>query len=72
MSKIFLHNEETLQIREDDTLVNLDEPDETLPSITVKRWNSESYIRGLFILTKALHNKIQVLEEEIKTLKKES
>ena len=66
LSKIFLHDEETLQIREDNVLVNLDEPDETLPSITVKRWNSESYIRGLFILTKALHNKIKELEEQLK------
>ena len=66
LSKIFLHDEETLQIREDNTLVNLDEPDDTLPSITVKRWNSESYIRGLFILTKALHNKVKELEEQLK------
>ena len=66
LSKIFLHSEEKLQIRKDNVLVNLDEPDATLPSITVKRWNSESYIKGLFILVKALHNKIQVLEEQIK------
>ena len=66
LSKIFLHREEKLQIKDGDTLVSLEEPDDSLPSITVKRWDSESYIRGLFILTKALHNKIKELEEQLK------
>lgn len=66
LSKIFLHEEEELQIKNGDTLVNLEEPDNALPSITVKRWNSESYIRGLFILTKALHSKVKELEEQLK------
>lgn len=66
LSKIFLHREENLQIKDGDRLVNLEEPDDSLPSITVKRWDSESYIRGLFILTKALHNKVKELEEQLK------
>jgi len=66
LSKIFQHREENLQIKDGDRLVNLEEHDDSLPDITVKRWNSESYIRGLFILTKALHNKIKELEEQLK------
>lgn len=66
LSKIFLHKEENLQIKNGDTLVSLEEPDDSLPNITVKRWDSESYIRGLFILTKALHNKVKELEEQLK------
>ena len=66
LSKIFLHDEEELQIKDGEILVNLENPDDSLPSITVKRWNSESYIRGLFILTKALHNKVKELEEQLK------
>lgn len=66
LSKIFQHREENLQIKDGDILVNLEEHDDSLPDITVKRWNSESYIRGLFILTKALHNKVKELEEQLK------
>ena len=72
LSQIFTHREDRLQIKDNKYLVNYEEPDENYPFITVKRWNQESYIKGLFVLTKALNYKIKQLEDEIKALKKES
>lgn len=72
LSQIFSYNEDKLQIKDNKYLVNYEEPHPDYPFITVKRWHQESYIKGMFVLIKALHDKTKKLEQEIKELKKES
>ena len=53
----------------DNTLYNINDEDEEmkkLPKIDIKVWDTDSYIKGLFVMIKTLQHKIDQLEEQIK------
>lgn len=68
LSKYFREYESQRIIR-DDTLYPIDEEEDRRPNesiIDIKVWDTDSYIKGLFVMIKTLQHKIDELEMEIK------
>ena len=72
LSKYFRHYEVERLITENNTLQRIDPDNPALNQgtiISIKEWERDSYIKGLFIMIKALQYKIDELENEIKEIK---
>lgn len=68
LSKYF-KNYDSQRVIKDNTLYALNDEDEEqleLPKIDIKVWDTDSYIKGLFVMIKTLQHKIDVLESQIK------
>lgn len=68
LSKYF-KNYDSQRVIKNNTLYALNDEDEEqleLPKIDIKVWDTDSYIKGLFVMIKTLQHKIDVLESQIK------
>lgn len=65
----YFKNHDSQRAIKDNTLLMINDEDEKqaqLPRIDIKVWDTDSYIKGLFVMIKTLQHKIDKLEEQIK------